>query len=225
MRTPPRLSVGLAWLCLLGCGSGPAVNGATSAEPGTGASDAPAPASEAPDRASDHEEGGWVVYRYDGAYTPQPVELREEVARVDGLELTIEVEARRGDETRRWVQVVTDTEENRRNNVVDALYEIVDGERRELPADQEHLLGLYGWTLPPCAPGEGSPDSEHRTLDVAGRTYECTCEMVPMLCEEAAAELTVCECPDFAWRHAWGEARIEGQGEPFWRVQVVDTAR
>lgn len=49
--------------------------------------------------------------------------------------------AQRGDARRQWIQVVTDTADNRENNVVDALYEIVDGERRELDAaDPSQLL-------------------------------------------------------------------------------------
>ena len=76
--------------------------------------------------------GDFVVYSYTGEALPQPVTLREEIVQREGLRLHIQVEARRGSQVRRWVQVVTDTAENQANNFIDELYELIGTERRRL---------------------------------------------------------------------------------------------
>ncbi len=91
--------------------------------------------------------GDQVTYRYSGSYSAVPVTLEERVLAKEGLQLTIEVQATRGAEQLTWVQVVTDTAENQRAGVVDALYEVVDGERRLLAnacanADNADLMRL-----------------------------------------------------------------------------------
>jgi hypothetical protein len=172
-----------------------------------------------------HELGGYVVYRYEGTYTAAPVTLEETITALDGLRLTIEVTATRGDESRRWIQVVTDTEENRRNNVVDELYEVIDGERRALDAhDVRELLRLYAWTLPSCGPFEEPPDPEPRSIDIGGASHECRCVPARTICDGAAATSITCECPDFAWGNAYGEVILDGaEGEPMWRVRVTES--
>ena len=86
----------------------------------------PAPSSAAVEPRTRYRVGDFVVYRYSGAFTTAPVELREEVRAQEGERLRIDVTLARGSERSRWVQVLTDTPENQRNNVIDALYELVN---------------------------------------------------------------------------------------------------
>ena len=201
-----------------------ACGGASAGVPAT--STDPAAASSEATGVSGHVEGGFVVYRYDGTYTEAPVTLEEEVTGVEGNRLTIEVTATRGEETRRWVQIVTDTEENRRDNVVDELYEIVDGERRALAADDPAtLMRLYGWTVADCGGFGDATAREARALRIGDASYACECVRRPATCEGAPAVMETCECPELAWGHAYGEARLEGAGaqEPLWRMVTLET--
>lgn len=77
-----------------------------------------------------YRKGDYVTYRYAGLFTPEPVELRERVVAQDGNRLTLDITATRGTQQLHWEQIVTDTPDNQRNNVVDALYEYVGGARR-----------------------------------------------------------------------------------------------
>lgn len=193
LHEPRSFAAGLVFvLALVGCGA----------------------SSEGATPASNHRVGNFVVYEYAGSYAEQPTTLREEVVAVDGLELEIEVTARRGDELRRWVQVVTDTTENRDDNVVDALYEIVDGQRRELEPSGSELLRLYEWTLPDCGPPvEPMPPSQREV-----ESFPCECQRQQMQCGEEQAVFESCDCPDFVWIHAFAEVRRAD--DVYWRMQV-----
>lgn len=180
---------------------------------------------EIPAAESRHQLGGYVIYRYDGTYTEEPITLEEHVTEVDGLRLAIAVRATRGDESREWIQVVTDTEENRQNNVLDELYEVVDGERRPLSVvGPQEIVRLYGWTLPSCG-AQGDPsEAEPREISIGSTAYECSCVRARTTCDDRAATVEACECSDFVWGHAYGEVQIDGSDEsPLWRVQVVES--
>jgi hypothetical protein len=144
------------------------------------------------------------------------------VLEVDGTRLSIEVSAQRGDETRRWLQIVTDTPDNREHNVVDELYEVIGDEHRKLDnADNRDLLRLYEWTLPPC-----HGDSQHAghvklEMPVAGARLRCTCAKVLRKCNEEPAQVETCECPDLAWLHASGQATALDDGEVIWKMELT----
>ena len=168
-----------------------------------------------------------MIYRDQGTYSPEPVILEETVTAVDGLRLAIDVTATRGGQQRRWIQVVTDTEENRENNAVDELIEVVDGERHALDAhDGRELVRLYGWTLPPCGAFEEAPEPEARDITVGSETYACRCVRARTTCEGSPATAVIRECPDFVWGHAYGEVRLDGsEGEPLWSLRAMESGR
>lgn len=68
-----------------------------------------------------YRPGDYIVYRYSGSYSEQPVFLEERIERVEGNRLWIHVIASRGEERREWIQVVTDTAENQEHNRIDEL--------------------------------------------------------------------------------------------------------
>ena len=178
-------------------------------------------AQERADRGSPFRVGDYVVYRYEGAYTKHPVVLRERILEKNVFRLVIQVDAERGSERRRWIQVVTDTAENRKKNVVDELYEVKDGTRQRLEnTDNRDLLRLYEWTLPPCEGGGRAAGETELELSVAGARFSCVCKEALVDCAGKPSRLETCECPEFTWTHAGGEARAQGDAQLIWKVSV-----
>lgn len=154
-----------------------------------------------------YRPGDYVVYRYTGAFTPRPVTLSEQVIKQQGSRLEIYVLAERGDERLEWVQVVTDTPDNQKNNMLDELYLLEHGQRVRLQnRNNEDALRLFRWTM--IMP-EGRPrDRELEPCEkyFGGRTFVCFCETGDNTWrgEEIAFEAT--RCPGFLWTH--GPARM-----------------
>jgi len=176
---------------------------------------------------SDYRAGNYVLYRYEGSALEQPVDLREEVLEQKGLRLTIEVTATRGEESRQWIQVVTDTAENRSNNVIDELYEVVDGERRRLPnVDNEDAFRLYGWTLPPmCSGPADSKPTEVREVSITGEKHDCSCERAEQMCDDRSTNFEICDCESFLWTHAEGTITDAETNQVLWSIRVVEHGR
>lgn len=172
---------------------------------------------------SRYRVGDRIVYRYTGEALAAPVELEEHITEVDGVRLRIEVTARREHATRRWVQVITDTAENRASNHVDALYEIDDGgSERLLPnEDGEDLRELYEWTLPDVEwgePGEERVTTEPRTF--AGREWTCRVATTPLPSVGTDARIVLTDCDALVWTHGPGE--LTSGGHMLWSVTVVE---
>lgn len=186
----------------------------------------PAPATKAAaqaraDEGSRFRVGDYVVYRYTGSFSKLPVVLHERVIEAQGRRLVIEVQAERGDERRHWIQVLTDTQENREANVVDELYEIAQGERRRLDnAGNRDLYRLFEWTLPPCKGDAQAAGKTDLQMEVAGVKFDCTCDKLMRECAGEPAQLETCECPEFVWTHASGEARALDDAATIWKVSV-----
>jgi hypothetical protein len=170
-----------------------------------------------------------VVYRYAGSLLPAEVLLEEQITDVRGNRLRIEVTATRttaeGEEVRRWIQVVTDTEENRVADRVDELYEVdAEGNATRLPnTNNEDLVELYEWTLP--AVEWGDPGEEQRTteeLEIAGQRYRCEVSVTPLPSVGEGASVSLSECPDLVWTN--GPSRLVRGGEVLWSVEVVEVA-
>lgn len=168
-----------------------------------------------------------IVYRYAGSVLPAEVLLEERITDVNGNRLRIEVTARRttaeGDEVRRWIQVVTDTEDNRTADRVDELYEVdAEGNATRLSnEDNEDLLELYEWTLP--AVEWGDPGEERRTteeLELAGQRYRCEVSVTPLPSLGDDTSMSLSECPDLVWTN--GPGRLVRGGEVLWSVDVVE---
>jgi len=211
------LSLVFGWV-LCGCGAAGPTN---SAEPLANTSSA-APRSGAEQPSSAYAVGDRVVYSYDGSFSERPVVLTEEVVAVEGLQLTITVSVTRGSDELHWIQVVTDTPDNRDNNVIDELYEVVDGERVRLANEgMTDIMRLYAWTLPPCGPPVEPLSAETREVMIAGMQTSCTCERQRMQCDGQTSEMTSCDCPDFVWAHGYGEVTRRDEHLPFWRVRVT----
>lgn len=167
-------------------------------------------------------EGDFVVYRYTGTYTKEPVVLREQILAQKGLELRIGVSVRRGIDERKWVQVVTDLPENRKNEVVDALFLEDHGNLRRLENKKNHdLYALYEWTflLP-----DGKPltvADEKRELTIQGTHFDCDVRVGKTKVQGRVLSFEEVDCPDFLWTHAGGRFWDEATSEEVYRAEVV----
>lgn len=195
-----------------------------------GCARAPIPASRTAERPADgsslYRQGDFVVYRYSGLFSEEPVELREEIVARAGDRLEIEVRARRGAEERRWVQVVTDTAENREANRLDALFEVVGGERVRLANEgNRDIFRLYEWTLI----DREAPERDRREVAcqqrIGGQLLDCSCHEAQLDWHGRTLRSVQSECPGFLWTH--GPARIwdEASGEEAWRLEVLEQGR
>ena len=230
-----RAWVGLLFTLCCNSESQSASNAATEASSPNGPATAGAEQTDSATTAaqSRYVLGDYVEYEYAGSYSVRPTLLRERVTLVDGLQLEIEVTAKRGTEHRSWIQVVTDTEANRTRNIVAELYEVIDGQRVRLEnRSNADLMRLYSWTLPDCGPpresgGEHEELDRHRERDIplGAEAQSCRCARQRVRCDDRPATMETCECPDFLWGHGFGEVVIDGESTPYWRVRVRDAGR
>lgn len=161
-----------------------------------------------------YRQGDFIVYRYSGAFSSAPVTLREEVRAQEGNRLRIDVTATRGAEERRWIQVLTDTPENQRNNVIDALYELIDGKPVKLEhKDNRDAFRLYEWIL--VMPEGRATDLQQGPCErvLGGTRSACTCTTGKNSWPGRAIHFEEAECPDFLWTHADGRFWDPSSGE------------
>lgn len=152
--------------------------------------------------------------------------LREEVIAVRGLRLEIAVRATRGPEERQWVQIVTDTPENKRNNVVDELYAVADNRRTRLSnRDNIDLYRLYEWTY--VVPETKNTDIQHRQTEttLGNQRFRCDVESGRNVVNKKAIRYELFECPDFLWQHGRGRFWEEETGQDVWRMEVLTFGR
>jgi len=169
--------------------------------------------------------GYFVVYQYGGPALAEPVSLREEVTAQEGDRLRLDVTATRKSGTRAWVQVLTDTPENQRKNVVDAVYEKVDGRFVKLENKKNRdLYRLYEWTL--FMPDKPMHDVTQESCreDVAGKRLVCTCTFGLTTFKGTSVRFKESECADFLWTHGPGDV-WPVVGEPVFFVEVVEAGR
>lgn len=173
--------------------------------------------------ATKYRVGDFVAYEYIGDFSPEPVTLREQVMAQEGNRLRIDVTAQRGKEVRRWVQIVTDTPDNEKNNLVDALYEEKNGSYQALSTDRNReLLRLYEWVLIDPDGEMSEVSSESCDVEMAGQHFACTCtEGVNRIKGRAVVALDT-DCPDFLWTHGPGGFRDAENGDPVLEVDVVE---
>ena len=173
------------------------------------------------DEGSRYRIGDTVLYRYRGSYTDEVVELRETVIEKRGNVLEIEVVATRGDDARAWIQVVTDTVENREAERVDALYELIDGERvARANRDNQDIARLYAWTIPPVRGRPGDVTRESETLRFLGEEHACEIER-GVFEGPAPQAFTFATCESFLWTNGPAEI-IDTEGNVVWRREVVE---
>lgn len=168
--------------------------------------------------------GDFVVYRYTGLFTPEPVELRERIIAQDGARLTIDVVATRGSEQRHWEQIVTDTADNGRNNVVDELYEHVGAERRKLAnAGNADLMRLYAWTV--LQPDGKAHDvhTDKAMFTIARDNFTCDRTSGRNEWHGRKLQFESFVCPEFLWSHARARFWDDGTGEEILRADVEDS--
>jgi hypothetical protein len=171
-----------------------------------------------------YRAGDFVHYRYTGSFTPAPVDLHERVLAQKGDVLEIEVTIRRGAEQRQFVQVVTDTPENQKSNVVDELYVLEGGARRRLENQKNiDLFALYDWTfvIPDAEPTDRSDREVARTI--GGVAYRCTAHAGRMKLRGRPLRFEQVDCPQFLWTHADGRFVDEETDEIVHEVEVVAT--
>ena len=173
------------------------------------------------DAATRYRRGDYVIYRYRDR-SGLNVLLEETIERVEGNRLWIHVVARRGAEQREWIQVVTDTPENRDANIVDELIEIQGDTRIPLANEgNRDMFRLYRWTLPPCGSPHDPAAPVTRSVSVADGECDATCVSFGLECGHAPARLEACDCDEFLWTHATAAVWIAGDDDPIWEVDVV----
>ena len=169
--------------------------------------------------------GDFVVYRYSGSFSIASVTLREEVMAQQGTRVRIDVTATRGADVRRWIQVVTDTPENEKGNVVDALYEM-QGEKWALLANEKNadLLRLSSWII--VEPDGRATDVASGSCreKIAGVEYDCTCTTGKNLLHAAPITFRATDCKGFLWTHGSASFR-DADGKDLVKVEVVETGR
>ena len=169
--------------------------------------------------------GDYVVYRYGGPALAEPVTLREEVVAQEGSRLRIDVTATRQSGERAWVQVLTDTPRNQRDNVVDALWEKVDGRYVKLANRRNRdLYRLYDWAL--FKPDKPSRDigSEPCKVELAGAIFKCTCSYAMTTFKGTSVRVKESQCPEFLSTHGQSDVWPE-VGEPVFYADVAETGR
>lgn len=176
---------------------------------------------------SKYRKGDKVVYAYTGSFSAVPVKLTEEVLSVTaGNVLEIKVTAERGAAKRSWIQVVTDTPENQRNNLVDALFELDEhGQRKQLKDIRSELFRLYEWTLP--SPMDTPPENSTRSkekVDILGTEYLCEVERGENKVAGKKVTFAFRQCPGFLWTKGPSELLTES-GAPVWKVDVLSSTR
>lgn len=176
---------------------------------------------------SKYKKGDKVVYSYTGSFSAVPVKLTEEVLSVTaGNVLEIKVTAERGKAKRSWIQVVTDTPENQRNNLVDALFELDEhGQKKQLKDIRSELFRLYEWTLP--APMDTPPKDSKRTkekVDILGTEYVCDVERGENKVGGKKVTFAFRQCPGFLWTKGPSEL-LTASGAPVWKVDVLSSTR
>ena len=133
--------------------------------------------------------------------------------------------ATRGEERRRWVQVLTDTPENQENNVIDELWVEREGElvRLENKGNAE-VYRLYSWTLPPQLEAPSPGPTQEATLTLGEETLSCTASTGTAKLQGQPVSFSFLTCPDFLWTH--GEGTIgPSEGPPLWQMRVVSDSR
>lgn len=171
--------------------------------------------------------GDYVIYEYIGTYVKEPVFLTEKIIRQNGNRLTIQVEAHRGKEKREWIQIVNDTKENRENNVVDELYEIVNSQNIYLSnKNNQDVLRLYEWVLPPS--GEKISKLEKTTvkIQIPGIDFlkaECTKHLQKI--EIRKVEVTHCTSQEFLWTQVSSHMQDTATGEILYQMRVCNWGR
>lgn len=185
----------------------------------TGASAAPASPAAAETR---YRVGDFVVYRFTGELVGAPVVLQERVTARDVNRLRIDIRAERAGELRRWVQVVTDTPDNQRNNRIDALYEVREGRYVHLEnRANADLLRLYDWmAFNPDGPSFENA-SRACTEQLGGVAFSCACTESKAPAAGGTVHLKQSECADFLWTHGPATIVEEGTGKLILRAEVV----
>lgn len=183
----------------------------------------PPPPAEAPKPTTRYRVGDWVVYRYSGSFTKEPVVVREEVVERKDLTLRIAVRAQRGVDRRTWVQVVTDTKENREANKVDALFLEDHGTLKPLAnTGNRDLRELWSWTvLTPDAPSTKDTPTK-RDVKIGATTFP-GCDVTTGEATFAKRKLRFEEvvCEEFLWKHAGATWTDPENGEEVYRAEVV----
>ena len=144
-----------------------------------------------------YREGDWVLYRFSGAFSEQPVQLCERILKQDGIKLEIEVTATRGSARRQWIQAVTDTPANQQNNALDAVYLVEEGKRRQVPIKQ--VYQLYEWIIVKL---EGKPSelkSSEGPVQFGGEEFTCTLKTGQRAWRGEPARFSFSFCKEFLW--------------------------
>ena len=180
--------------------------------------------------------GDFIEYIYTGFYLPEPVLLREEILEQHGNRLTIDVQAVRGEASKHWIQVVTDTDENQKSDRVDQLYEWVNGQLQHLTNEANRdAHRLYEWIMPPQGQALSQPVHVDTFVDIPpGLRVRAQCTRAQQQIGQRLVEVEYCSSAEFLWTnlsatfldlrtretlyamriHQWGSTANEQTGAP-----------
>jgi hypothetical protein len=173
--------------------------------------------------ATKYRKGDYIRYQYQGSALAHPVTLDEKILSQEGNKLEIHVRASRADEMREWVQVVTDTPHNQANNIIDGLFEVVNGKRVFLEnKDNRDVYRLYEWTFPPPFNPEGKPESVTQSVDLGGEQQEAQCTKMKGKSATNSVVALFCTSSSFLWTNAYAQIADEEDGDVLWEMVVVE---
>lgn len=169
--------------------------------------------------------GDYVAYTYRGDLLEEEVTVGEQVLAVNGDQLTLLVQARRGEERRRWIQVVRDQENLRAPPDVEGVYRIEGDELEALDAsDREALLKVYEWILPPRGGGLREVRKRQEEVVVGQTTYEANCFDAEQELEGDTVAFTACISDAFLWRNLYVRL-LSATEDLLYEARVVESAR
>jgi hypothetical protein len=169
--------------------------------------------------------GDYVAYSYKGVLLDQEVTIGEQVLAVDGDRLTLLVQARRGEDRMRWIQVVRDRDDPRAPPDVEGVYRIKGDDLEVLDASaREALLEVYDWVLPPRGEGLREVRKRLETVTVGQTEYEANCFDAEQALDGETIAFTACISDGFLWRNLY--VRLVSATETLlYEAKVVESAR
>lgn len=169
--------------------------------------------------------GDYVTYRFSGAYSAEPVTLREDVVARDGERVWSRVTIVRGRESRRFVVVRRDSPDDRFENRALELWRADPADERDrLPNDGGGTtLQLYDWVIAASESAPRDASSAPCATEIRGARYACTCTQASYTWRGRGVRGEERRCDAFPWTR--GPARwwtVDGKNEEVWRAEIVD---
>jgi hypothetical protein len=161
------------------------------------------------------EVGEYIVFRFEGLFTPAPVVVRQEVLDRRGNRMVIDVHVERAGEQLHFVHIARDAPSPAPYQVEEA-YQVVGGQRRRLDA-ASHLRQLRAWTEPAL---DAAPAFTHRS-SVENHLGRCSADWHDGVWRGRKVSLGRYHC-GLPWPQALGEVTDPVGGDRILEASVVE---